>query len=250
MAFAKTWLHLSSPNVAMCSVRPHALSATRYTQTDNLGPVPTLNPCDRVERTLMGPTGNAYLPRRLKRVSQAWAEALVLTGCSLLVPGCLIAPPDGLEEQQQVMPHIYVHLSDPSPFSYVQTSSDGPQPVFRASFSSEDLEEAVVGKLYLNLDHEEQRVIGSAEVGHGTLEGGPREMLIPWELDRNRAAGCYVITMTIAVESNYSNEAIPLPDRSAADSVSWWVVHDMAPEDLTFDQCPQPQPELSQQPVP
>lgn len=173
-------------------------------------------------------------------------RSVVGVSLSLLLTGCIIGPPDKFEPLEQVPPRVYNYLTVPTPFAYVTTTSTEDQ-VFHVEFVSEDLGEDVVARLYLNLDTAQESLITSSGVGTGSLDDPPRTANLTWS-KKNSArepAGCYIITMTLAHENNYSLDGALKPDdRSKTAYVSWWVVHNIAPQDLDFDKCPQPGPDL------
>lgn len=168
-----------------------------------------------------------------------------LTCASLISSGCLINPPDELEELPQIPPRVYMESVLPTPFAYVVTSTTGPAPAFSVEFVSEDLDEDVVGHLYRNLDDINEELIGTGVVGPGSLDTVRPPMTIYWGRERE-TAGCYAITMTLAHRSNYEDTLISKPkDRSKTAYVTWWVAHGIAPEDLDFESCPPPAPQPS-----
>lgn len=166
---------------------------------------------------------------------------------SLCSVSCLISPPDPIEQLEQVPPFVLTHLAVPTPYAYYPTTSTE-SPLFHVEFKSEDLGEGVVGQLYLNLDTASEELITRGEVGAGSLnDPQPRSLDLTWRNSSNYPSGCYVITMTITHESNYSNEWPLKPlDRSKTAYIYWWAVHDRAPENLNFDECPAPSPDPPQ----
>jgi hypothetical protein len=172
-------------------------------------------------------------------------QAIAPLALSCASVSCLISPPDPLEEKQQVAPYVVPNTITPSPLSYVESGRP-----FRVEFFSEDLNEKIVGKLYTNLDTARVRDLDSAPADAGSLsDPEPRVMELVWQDSASVAPGCYVVTMTITHASNYTDVKPPMPiDPKKTAYVSWWVVHKMAPEDLTFDQCPAPAPDLSTAP--
>ncbi len=170
----------------------------------------------------------------MRRVAPLWVGL-----CSV---SCLIGPPEPLLEEEQVRPQVVPHTIYPPRFSYVEYDNQK----FRVEFFSEDLNEKVVARLYTNIDTSDFYLINSAELGPGSLsDPQPRVVEMDWQ-GPTVGAGCYVVTMTITHLSNYSNNGTSVPiDPNKTAYVSWWVVKDIAPQDLTFDQCPAPAPDLS-----
>ena len=176
-------------------------------------------------------------------MSRACCYFLALNCVSWLSSGCIISPPDEQVPLPQIPPRINIDSVTPTPFAYVTTLTTGPAPSFTAEFVSEDLGVEVVGKLYLNLDDAGEALIGSTSMGAGSLDSVRPPMTIYWEGMRE-TAGCYAITMTITYGTNYDEERISKPvDHSKTAYVTWWVAHGIAPEDLNFESCPQPNPQ-------
>lgn len=173
----------------------------------------------------------------------SWFRFTGLLCWALSCVGCLISPPEPLEEREQEPPRVLVDTATPSAFAYVLTTSNGPQDEFRVEFTSVDLGETVFAKLYLNLDAEGERQIGSAAVSLAE-DGNTKIARVTWDFDRDRPAGCYLVTMAITHQSNFS-EGIPSKpiDPSRAAYITWWAAHDSPPEVVTFDDCPAPLPE-------
>jgi hypothetical protein len=190
-----------------------------------------------------------YVPRSSWAWAYGWSLALFASGFALFATSCLISPPSPLEQAEQIPPRILSHLTTPSPLAYVETSSSGQVQTFRVEFVSEDLGARIVGKLYTDLDTANQEVNNSGQVEGGSLDDPqPRVMELAWQRSATKPAGCYVITMTITYENNYDNIGMPEPeDTNKTAYVSWWVAHDIAPQDLNFDQCPQPGPDPNNQ---
>ena len=165
-----------------------------------------------------------------------------------LSTSCLVSSGPPLEGEEVVPPRIVILDVAPSPFSIVQTTSDTSiDPTnFSVSFWSEDLDlgaEAIQGFLYLNYSHSRSpTVIGAAPLAGGSLsDAEPRIMKIPWDENRSRPAGCYIFTMIIGQQSDFSLSS-QLPKEEARDRVTfvtWVVAHDTPPYELTLEECPQ-----------
>ncbi len=159
--------------------------------------------------------------------------------CALLLSGCLISEPPPLEAPERVAPRALVDEATPTVFQPVQTTSTGPRTEFSVRFWSEDLGETVVGKLYLNFGQTGERLIGSQPVAAGSLDDKePRTMNVPFDNRSEVDAGCYSITLAITHRDNFDDERIPRPiDYGMTDFVTWWAVHDLAPQDVNLDEC-------------
>lgn len=187
-----------------------------------------------------------YVKSGLVSISHSVVLALPLAS-ALLSTSCLIGPPDAIAQVERVPPRVIDELTVPTDLAYV-TSTSTEDLVFHVEFVSEDLGEDVVARLYLNLDTVDESLIISGSAGPGSLnDDQPRALNLTWFKNRSaqEAAGCYTITMTIGHEDAFSKDGIlkPLPGGKAA-YVTWWVAHNIAPQDLTFDSCPSPGPDL------
>ena len=150
--------------------------------------------------------------------------------------------PEDLMAPEQVPPRILANTAVPTLVDVFPSSGSGDDPLFSVEFTSEDLGETVDGHLYLNLDREGVRRVGTTQEGAGSQADGARQMNIEWQGERESLApGCYTLTMIIAHSSNFTTEFLPLPvDRDAAAYITWWIAHELPLQDLTFDQCPKP----------
>lgn len=182
-----------------------------------------------------------------RKICKGWRRSLCRSSMIAvpLLSGCLISPPDKYDPLELVPPRVDMQTVWPTPFAYVATRSTGDDPVFTASFESEDLGVPVVGKLYLNLDTADEAWVGSAVVGPGSLGDERPPMAVPWQYQRERNAGCYVMTMTITHETNYDNTTVisKPKDTSKTAYITWWVAHDLDPQYVSFDGCPAPGPQ-------
>jgi hypothetical protein len=149
--------------------------------------------------------------------------------------GCLIAPPDRLDEPDQIPPSVFMDQVTPSLLKPVLTYSNPMlNPSFSAPFVSEDLGEDVWGRLYLNYNTE-AIVIGRADLT-ASNSGEPRTMTIEWTRFLPQPAGCHSVTMAISHEGNFENQDKPAIPSEAA-FVTWWVSHDSALQDVTLSDC-------------
>lgn len=169
---------------------------------------------------------------------QHYGQSLGPCLASVLISGCLIAPPQELERPEQIPPRTFNDQADPPLTSPVAVSSSSGTRTFQVPFVSEDLGETVVGKLYLNYGGlGEAILVGSAEKTGATIDTMDREMIVAWQ-SREPAPGCYAVTMAITHESNYTNDFPPLPvDDEATAFVTWWVAYDIELTDVTLYEC-------------
>lgn len=157
-----------------------------------------------------------------------------------LLHGCLIGPPTELTEEEPAPPRALVELAVPSTLSTFQTSATGDATPFQVTVEAEDLGELLVGRLYLNFGSETGRLLaGTAEAPVSNDPSGRREVKVPWSDQRNVPAGCYSMTLAVTYNDNYSIATVPVPiDNEKTAFVTWWLIHDFAPQDLTLDECP------------
>lgn len=165
-----------------------------------------------------------------------------MLGASSFSLSCLVNAPAELEAEQQIPPKFLVETAIPPTFQLVPTDSETVQE-FVVSYTSEDLNENVLAKLYLNWDTgEPSPVIGTSQQGPHSIDDGPIEMSVAWTRLQDRPPGCYAVTMVISHASNFDSGGFePIPkDPSKADYITWWVAHRSPPQDITLDQCPRP----------
>jgi hypothetical protein len=160
-----------------------------------------------------------------------------LLGIGLCISGCVLGPPIQLEEQEQIPPRALTDQAAPTTMALYQTSSS--QDIyFSVPFDSEDLGEPINGFLYLNYQSERPLAVGANEVPPSTISAGNREMSIQWTDLRTVPAGCYVMTMAITYASNYTRGTVQVPrDETKTAFISWWIVHDVAPQAVNMDEC-------------
>src|SRR5690606_36729406 len=117
-------------------------------------------------------TMRSWVPRQIARV-----ETVLSVGA--LSPGCLIAPPDTLEEPQRIPPRALVEGAQPVVTQIVQTSKDGAETEFSVDFVSDDQGEPIIGPLFLNYPNY-RPTLGYAYSPPAPSESGPRNMRIFW----------------------------------------------------------------------
>jgi hypothetical protein len=153
---------------------------------------------------------------------------------------CLLEAPVELAEPDRVAPQALIRTALPSVFSPYQTYSTGIDPAFQVKFTSKDLGESIVGRLYLNYNlTDAEKLIGSVEVPAGTSTSDAREIIVPWGQGRGSTApGCYSVTLVIAHKDNYTSAVIPaVIEPDMAEFLTWWIAHDSAPQAVSLEDC-------------
>lgn len=163
------------------------------------------------------------------------ARVVAVLSVGAFSPGCLIAPPDPLEEPQRIPPRALVESADPLVTQIVQSSSTGAQTEFRVKFVSDDLGEFVIGRLFVNYPNGGPP-LGFAQLVPGTSDS-VRTMSIAWTQRREIPVGCYTVTLTITHAENYSREDYKPIDNDKTAFVTWWVAHDIEPQSVNLDEC-------------
>lgn len=169
------------------------------------------------------------------RVQHCTALILVLVS-SGVSSGCLISPPADVDSPERIPPSVFMDQVVPSLLKPVRTYRDAAlNEPFTAPYVSEDLGEAVWGRLYLDYNGASTTIIGAGERAGSTLDN-KREMVIEWTESLNRPAGCHSITMAISHSSNFGFNGLPIDNDETA-FVTWWVSHDSEFQDVTLYDC-------------
>ena len=190
-----------------------------------------------------------YVKSGVASIHQSIVRVQLPFTLALLSTSCLIGPPDQLDPLEQVPPRVITYLTVPTTLAYV-TSTSTEDLEFRVEFVSEDLGDKVITHLYLNLDTDGVSLLDTGSAPAGSLnDESPRPATLKWFKSKSaqEAAGCYAITMTLGYRDDYDDDVLQQPvNRKNIAYVTWWVAHNIAPQDLTFDKCPPPGPDIPQ----
>jgi hypothetical protein len=176
----------------------------------------------------------------LTQVTLLCRTAVALSTAALST-GCLVSEAPPLKGEELVSPRIVLSGVSPSPLFIVQTTSDTAATPFRAYFWSEDLNQQVVGYLYLD-ELTRDANLGGLIWDPGSLsDAEPRLMEILWADSRNQRPGCHIMIMTIGHLSDFDPvKQIPYPDAyERVAFVTWTVAHDLPPYEISLEDCPQ-----------
>jgi hypothetical protein len=165
----------------------------------------------------------------------------MLLGATLcLAPGCLIEEPPDLSAPTPHAPHPLVETAAPPLNAPFQTLSTDRNMTFQVSYLAEDFGDPVIGVLYLNYGSDNEGLLGQNSSSLPVEGSDGREVAVTWVQNLNEPEGCYKVTMAITYVSNTASDrlrSVIIEDAELASFVTWWVAHDIEPQNLSLNEC-------------
>lgn len=113
---------------------------------------------------------------------------------------------------------------------------------FQVRYLADDFGDPVIGVLFLNYNSANERYLGENASSLPVEGTDSLEMSVTWRENLREPAGCYKVTMAITYSSNVSSDnEVVIIDPELASFLTWWVVHDIEPQDVSLDECYPPQ---------
>jgi hypothetical protein len=179
--------------------------------------------------------------RRVRRSAlRTTSRGIPLVAGLLFAPGCLIDEPPDLSAPTPRAPQPLIESAVPPINQPFLTQANNRGATFQVRYLPDKTSDGVVAFLFLNYLAPNERFLGQTESSAPVEGSDALEIAVAWTNNNNELPGCYSVTMAITYDSNVIFDdlrTVIIDDPQLTSVVTWWVAHDIEPQNLTLDEC-------------